>query len=66
MKNHTTLGVFPVSESRSGYIHDVGGIKHVSSCFAANILPPKFQNRPWNEVHRFGSFKKRGAPVVEL
>ena len=62
MKNTTTLGVFPVTESRTGYVHTAEGVMHVSSVFAANKLHPRHQVRPWNEVSRITSHKKLGAP----
>ena len=42
----TTLGTFPLTESRTGYVHTAEG--------------PKHQTRPWNEGHRFGSHLKIG------
>jgi hypothetical protein len=56
----TTLGTFPVSESRTGYIHTAEGIKHVSSTFSAKMLHPRHQLRPHLAVHRFGSHIKIG------
>lgn len=56
----STLGVFPVSQSRTGYIHTVEGIQHVSSVFSAKMLTPKHQKRPFLAVHRFGSHLKIG------
>jgi hypothetical protein len=56
----STLGVFPVSESRTGYVHTPEGIKHVSSIFHASMLAPRQQTRPFGGVHRFGSHLKIG------
>jgi hypothetical protein len=56
----TTLGTFPLTESRTGYVHTQEGVKHVSSVFSAKLLAPKHQTRPWNEGHRFGSYLKIG------
>ena len=56
----TTLGTFPLTESRTGYVHTQEGVKHLSSVFSAKLLAPKHQTRPWNEVHRFGSYLKIG------
>ena len=56
----STLGTFPVSESRTGYIHTQEGVKHVSSVFSAKLLAPKHQTRPFLEFHRFGSYLKIG------
>jgi len=56
----TTLGTFPLTESRTGYVHTAEGPKHLSSVFSAKLLAPKHQTRPWNEGHRFGSYLKIG------
>jgi hypothetical protein len=56
----TTLGTFPLTQSRTGYIHTPEGVKHVSSVFSAKLLAPKHQKRPFLEVHRFGSYLKIG------
>ena len=56
----TTLGIFPLTESRTGYVHTPEGVKHLSSIANASKLAPKHQKRPWNEVHRFGSYIKIG------
>jgi hypothetical protein len=52
----TTLGTFPLTESRTGYVMTAEGTKHLSSIANA----PKHQTRPWNEVYRFGSCLKIG------
>jgi hypothetical protein len=56
----TTLGTFPLTESRTGYVTTAEGPKHLSSVFSAKLLAPKHQKRPWNEVYRFGSYIKIG------
>jgi hypothetical protein len=56
----TTLGIFPLTESRTGYVHTAEGPKHLSSVFSAKLLAPKHQTRPFLEVHRFGSYLKVG------
>ena len=56
----TTLGTFPLTESRTGYVHTAEGVKHLSSVFSAKLLAPKHQNRPFLEGYRFGSYLKIG------
>ena len=56
----TTLGTFPLTESRTGYVTTADGIKHLSSIANASKLDPKHQKRPWNEAYRFGSYIKIG------
>ena len=56
----TTLGTFPLTESRTGYVMTAEGTKHLSSIANASKLAPKHQTRPWNEAYRFGSYIKIG------
>jgi hypothetical protein len=55
----STLGTFPLSESKTGFVHTPLGVMHLSSLLPSHKLPKKHKKNPHVQGIAYMPYKRK-------